>query len=141
MLHLFPKIKDFQQLNGLTLAYIGDAVYELFVRHHLLALGKVKPSDLHNLAKTYVCAKAQAKVLQWLLNHNQLSEQEIAVVRRGRNAKSVSTPKNTDVQTYRQSTGFEALIGYHFLNGNEERLHQLMQWVFDVQHNDEERGM
>ncbi|GIW49701.1 MAG: mini-ribonuclease 3 [Anoxybacillus sp.] len=141
MLHLFPKIKDFQQLNGLTLAYIGDAVYELFVRHHLLALGKVKPNDLHNLAKTYVCAKAQAKVLQSLLNHHQLSDQEISIVRRGRNAKSGSTPKSTDVQTYRQSTGFEALIGYHFLNGNEERLHQLMQWVFDVQHNDEERGM
>lgn len=141
MWHLFNKIKDFQQLNGLTLAYIGDAVYELFVRHHLLSLGKVKPNDLHNLAKTYVCAKAQAKVLQWLLNHNQLSEHELAIVRRGRNAKSGSAPKNTDVQTYRQSTGFEALIGYHFLSGNEERLYQLMQWALDVHRNDEGRRM
>ncbi len=132
-------MKDFQQLNGLTLAYIGDAVYELFIRHHLLTLGKVKPNDLHNLAKTYVCAKAQAKVLQWLLNHNQLSEQEMAIVRRGRNAKSGSIPKNTDVQTYRQSTGLEALIGYHFLSGNEERLHQLMQLGVHVHQIDEER--
>ncbi len=61
MLHLFPKIKDFQQLNGLTLAYIGDAVYELFVRHHLLALGKVKPNDLHNLAKRMFVLKHKRK--------------------------------------------------------------------------------
>jgi ribonuclease-3 family protein len=139
ILRLLDEVKDFKQLNGLALAYIGDAVYELFVRHHLLAHGAVKPNQLHNLAKTYVCAKAQANALQFLMKNEKLSEEEMAIVRRGRNAKSMSVPKNTDVQTYRYSTAFEALIGYHFLNNNSDRLEEIIRYVFTL-HKNEERG-
>jgi ribonuclease III family protein len=128
----FVDIKDVKQLNGLALAYIGDAVYELYVRHRLLAKGSVKPNQLHKQAIRYVSAKAQAKVVLALLEQAILTEEEQAVLRRGRNAKSATIPKNTDVQTYRYSTAFEALIGYHFLGNNEERLKELIRYSFDI---------
>ncbi|MCZ0755278.1 Mini-ribonuclease 3 [Anoxybacillus sp. J5B_2022] len=131
-MNFLPEIKDVKQLNGLALAYIGDAVYELYVRHRLLAKGNVKPNQLHRQAIRYVSAKAQAKVVLALLEQAVLTEEEQAIIRRGRNAKSVTTPKNTDVQTYRYSTAFEALIGYHFLGNNEERMEELIAYSFDI---------
>lgn len=127
----YDKKLDVKQLNSLAIAYIGDAVYETFVRHHLLQKGEVKPNHLHKKATKYVSAKAQAKLITDWLQHNQLTEEEVAVVKRGRNAKSGTVPKNTDVQTYRYSTGFEALIGYHFLMKNETRLEQLIQMALN----------
>lgn len=119
-------MQDVKQLKSLALAYMGDAVYELHVRHYLIRLGNVKPNELHQQAVTFVSGKAQARViLHWLDTHFLTGEEE-AVVRRGRNAKSNSVPKNLDVQTYRHSTGFEALIGYHYLLKNEERLNELL---------------
>jgi ribonuclease-3 family protein len=129
---LLQPIKDVKQLNGLALAYIGDAVYEVYVRHHLLANGSVKPHQLHRQAIQYVSAKAQAKVLLALLEKELLTEEERAIVRRGRNAKSGTIPKNTDVQTYRYSTAFEALIGYHFLGKNEKRVEELIRCSFAI---------
>lgn len=131
-MNFLPEIKDAKQLNGLALAYIGDAVYELYVRHRLLSKGNVKPNQLHRQAIRYVSAKAQAKVVLALLEQAVLTEEEQAIIRRGRNAKSVTTPKNTDVQTYRYSTAFEALIGYHFLGNNEERMEELIAYSFDI---------
>jgi ribonuclease III family protein len=129
---LLQPIKDVKQLNGLALAYIGDAVYELYVRHHLLSNGNVKPHQLHKQAIQYVSAKAQAKVLLTLLENELLTEEEKSVVRRGRNAKSGTIPKNTDVQTYRYSTAFEALIGYHFLGNNEKRVEEIIHCSFAI---------
>ncbi|MBB3870013.1 Mini-ribonuclease 3 [Parageobacillus toebii NBRC 107807] len=129
---LLQPIKDVKQLNGLALAYIGDAVYELYVRHHLLSNGSVKPHQLHKQAIQYVSAKAQAKVLLTLLENELLTEEEQSVVRRGRNAKSGTIPKNTDVQTYRYSTAFEALIGYHFLGNNEKRVEEIIRCSFAI---------
>ncbi|MBM7634688.1 Mini-ribonuclease 3 [Geomicrobium sediminis] len=117
---------QYKQLNGLTLAYIGDAVYELHVRSFLVHKGMAKPNELHKAATSYVSAKAQASALHYWLENEQLTEEEEAIVRRGRNAKSGSLPKNTDVQTYRYSTGFEALIGYVHLACDKTRLEQLM---------------
>ncbi|KAB2329672.1 Mini-ribonuclease 3 [Bacillus mesophilum] len=121
---------DEKQLNSLALAYMGDAVYEIYVRRHLLQSGKVRPHQLHKEGTRYVSAKAQAHVIHGFLNEGLLSEEEEAVVRRGRNAKSGTIPKNTDVQTYRYSTAFEALIGYLYLADREQRLEELIQAAF-----------
>lgn len=129
MLHYEQKV-DEKQLNSLALAYMGDAVYELYVRHHLLQSGKVRPNQLHKEATAYVSAKSQAKYLHMLMEMEALTESEVTIVKRGRNAKSGSVPKNTDVQTYRYSTAFEALIGYLYLAGNEERIEELISTVF-----------
>jgi ribonuclease III family protein len=114
------------QLNSLALAYMGDAVYEVYVRRHLLQSGKVKPNLLHREGTTYVSAKAQCQVLFRMMDENLLSEEELAVVKRGRNAKSGTVPKNTDVQTYHYSTAFEALMGYLYLTEETERLEELI---------------
>jgi len=117
---------DVKQMKSLALAYIGDAVYEVHVREHLLKNGQVRPNALHQAAIQFVSAKAQASViLQWLEN-DYLDTLEKSIVSRGRNAKSGSIPKNTTVQTYRYGTAFEALIGYHYLAKNNDRLLELM---------------
>lgn len=120
------KKTEVKQMKSLTLAYIGDAVYELYVRNYLIQSGKVKPNQLHQQAVKFVSGKSQAlTILSWLNTH-YLTEEEKGVVMRGRNAKSGSVPKNTDVQTYRYSTGFEALIGYLYLLNHQERLNKLL---------------
>ncbi|MDA3128896.1 Mini-ribonuclease 3 [Aliibacillus thermotolerans] len=120
---------DAKQLNALALAYMGDTVYDLYVRHYLLAHRYVRPNELHERASTYVSAKAQAAVLQSLLSENRLTEEEKAVAKRGRNAKSGSLPKNTDHHTYRYSTALEALIGYTYLLERTKRLDELMMFA------------
>src|SRR5690625_1714776 len=118
--------QDVKEMKSLALAYVGDAVYELHVREYLLETGQVKPNQLHQKAITFVSGKAQAAVILHWLHAGYLSEEESRVVARGRNAKSGSIPKNTSVQTYRYSTAFEALIGYHYLLKNQERLTELL---------------
>lgn len=112
--------------NPLALAYIGDAVYEVYVRRFLLASGKMKVSQLHFAATHYVSAKAQATILHFLLENKRLTEQEADMVRRGRNAKSGSVPRHTSQHEYRQSTAFECLLGYLYLMNEIERLEQLV---------------
>ncbi|MFD1850726.1 Mini-ribonuclease 3 [Oceanobacillus bengalensis] len=118
---------DVKQMKSLSLAYMGDAIYEVYIREHLIRNGLVKPNNLHQLAITFVSGKAQAKVILDWIEKGILTEEEERVVARGRNAKSGSTPKNISIQTYRYSTAFEALIGYHYLANNEQRLKDLLQ--------------
>ncbi|SET72736.1 ribonuclease-3 family protein [Oceanobacillus limi] len=115
-----------KQMKSLALAYMGDAIYEVYVREYLLKTGQVKPQQLHKHAVTFVSAKAQSSVILNWLEADILTDEEQSIVKRGRNAKSGSIPKNTSVQTYRYSTAFEALIGYHYLSNNEERLAELL---------------
>ncbi|RIW30009.1 ribonuclease III [Bacillus salacetis] len=131
---------DAKQMNALALAYMGDAVYETYVRQFLLQSGRVKPNQLHRAATGYVSAKAQAAALKEITDLEILSEEEMAVVRRGRNAKSGTIPKNTDVQTYRYSTAFEALIGYLFLQNRKDRLEELIQKTLENNRNTEKGG-
>ncbi|QED45925.1 Mini-ribonuclease 3 [Cytobacillus dafuensis] len=131
MLHYDQKI-DEKQLNSLALAYMGDAVFEIYVRRHLIQCGKVRPNQLHREATHYVSAKAQSAIIHQMLDSDWLTEEEIAVVKRGRNAKSGTVPKNTDVQTYRYGTAFESLIGYLYLSGNEERLEKIIVAAFQM---------
>ncbi|MFS0784850.1 Mini-ribonuclease 3 [Shouchella sp. 1P09AA] len=123
---------EWKQLNGLALAYMGDAVFEKHVRFELLKDGAVRPNRLHRAATTYVSAKAQSYILHELENKGWLSEADIAVVKRGRNAKSHTVPKNTDIATYRNSTGFEALLGYLYVLEENERLEQLMNQAVQI---------
>ena len=120
---------DIRQLNGLALAYMGDAVYEVSVREHQIRSGRVKPNTLHRLATGYVSAKSQAAIILSMEEEGFLDEAESAVVRRGRNAKSGHAPKNTDVQTYNYSTAFEALIGYLHLLEKKERLEEVIRYA------------
>lgn len=131
-------IKDAKQLNGLALAYMGDAVLEIYVRHHLLKQGMTKPNDLHKQSSRYVSAKSQASMLFALEEQGFFTEEEKAVLRRGRNAKSGTVPKNTDVQTYRYSTAFEAVIGYLFLEKKEARLEELIKKALEKRDGREE---
>lgn len=117
---------DVKQLNSLALAYMGDAVLEQYVREHLLRSGRVKPNTLHKEATKYVSAKAQANVVRSMLQEKFLTEEEEAILRRGRNAKSGTIPKNTDLQTYKYSTGFEAVIGSLYLQGQSERVREII---------------
>lgn len=112
-------------LPPLVLAYVGDAVFELFVRTKLVA----SPAKLHKLHKTavkYVQAGSQAQIVHYL--EPKLTEAEKEVVRRGRNAKG-GAPRHGDVVEYRYSTGFEALIGYLYLSGQEGRLLELLEGI------------
>ena len=126
----YEKTIDAKQLNSLALAYMGDAIYETYVRRHLLYSGKVRPNQLHRTGTTYVSAKAQSRILFHMIDDQLLDEEELAVVMRGRNAKSGTVPKNTDVQTYHYSTAFEALMGYLYLTGKIVRLEELIQRSF-----------
>ncbi|PLT31308.1 Mini-ribonuclease 3 [Peribacillus deserti] len=113
-------------LNSLALAYMGDAVFETYVRHHLLQKGGIRPHLLHKESTSFVSAKAQSKAIHYFMDSGLLTEEEQSVVKRGRNAKSGTVPKNTDVQTYRYSTAFEALIGYLFLSEEITRMEEII---------------
>lgn len=114
------------ELNSTALAYIGDAVYELYVRKHVLQRGTVKSQQLHDQVVHYVTAPTQAKIVKSWLADELLTKEEEAIVRRGRNAKQISVPKNISIEDYRYATAFEALIGYHYLNDDHERLQYLI---------------
>ncbi|HJE15151.1 MAG TPA: Mini-ribonuclease 3 [Lapidilactobacillus dextrinicus] len=116
------------QLNGIALAYLGDGVYEVFVREHLLAKGVTRPNQLQKQAVAFVSAKSQAKLIQKLQDEERLTERELLFYHRGRNAKSYTKAKHTDVITYRMSTGFEAVFGSLKLDGQEQRISELAQW-------------
>lgn len=122
------KEQRYELLNGLALAYMGDAIYELHIRHFLMETGQTKPNILHKTATRYVSAKAQAYLAQLLLAEDQLTEEELVMYKRGRNAKSYTSAKNADIVTYRISTGFEALFGYLYLTKQLERIDELVAW-------------
>ena len=116
-------------MNVITLAYLGDSVYEVYIREYLISKGIVYVDDLQKEAIKYVSAKSQAKILDYLVNNNYLSEEEVNIVKRGRNYKRDSHPKNTDIITYKRSTGFECLVGYLYLSKNINRLDEIMNII------------
>lgn len=122
---------NYRQMNGLSLAYIGDAIYELEVRRHLLSLGLIKVNELQRRSKHYVSAKAHAALFEQMMVTNILTDDELDYFKRGRNAKSHTKAKNTDVITYRISTGVEALFGYLYMSEQHERILELMTWIFE----------
>ncbi|MBU7456284.1 Mini-ribonuclease 3 [Leuconostoc fallax] len=121
---------NYEQLNGLALAYIGDAIYEIQVRQYLLSTGLTKVNDLQRHSKQFVSAKAHAKIFKCMTEDHVLTDDELNYFKRGRNAKSHTKAKNTDVVTYRISTGIEALFGYLYLSKQQDRITELMTWIF-----------
>lgn len=118
-------ITEVKLMPPLTWAYIGDCVYELYIRTKLVNETKLKPHELHVKAIGYVKAKAQAERLKSI--YDELTEEEKDIVRRGRNAENHHLPKNANVQEYMYSTAFEALIGYLYLTKQNERLKEILE--------------
>ncbi len=110
---------DMKSYSPLTLAYIGDAAYELVIRTMVVEKGNRQANQLHKITTSYVKAQAQAAMIEAL--EMDLTEEELAVYKRGRNAKSYTSAKNASILDYRKATGLEALIGYLYLSGREER--------------------
>lgn len=122
-------IKDVDMLSPLVWAYVGDAVYELYIRTHLINNSNAKPHRLHVESIKYVKAKAQADILKKL--QDILTDEEKDIVRRGRNTENHHVAKNANVADYAQSTAFEALIGYLYLSKNDDRLKEILDSCID----------
>lgn len=120
---------DINTINVITLAYMGDAVYELYIREYLIKRGIAKVEELQKEAIKYVSAKSQAIILKNLIEKNYLFDNELDIIKRGRNYKRGNHPKNTDIITYKNATGFEALIGYLYLSDNEKRIKEIINLI------------
>ena len=119
--------QEVELMSPLTWAYIGDAVYELFIRNKLINETNLKPHKLHIEAIKYVKAKSQAEKLNEI--YETLTDEEKDIVRRGRNTQNHHLPKNSNVQEYMYSTAFEALIGYLYLTKQHTRLKEILEKV------------
>ncbi|OOM11214.1 mini-ribonuclease 3 [Clostridium saccharobutylicum] len=120
-----------RMLNPLQLALVGDGVFEVFIRDYILAENMaLSANKIHIKAIRYVKAKSQAYIMHQI--EEILTEEEMAVYKRGRNAKSATVPKNADVRDYRMATGFEALVGYLYLIGDKERLELIFNKSIEV---------
>lgn len=123
-------IEEARRMNSLALAYIGDAVFEVMVREHLLINNaNLSAHKLHVKAISYVKANAQCAFVRKLEEH--FNEEEMQVFKKGRNAKSPTMPKNASVSDYRIATGFEALIGYLYITAQIDRLELFMNIIFN----------
>lgn len=120
---------DVRAYSPLTLAYIGDSIYDLVIRTILVERANKSVNDLHKKATIYVKAQAQAQMIHAL--QEELTQEELAVYKRGRNAKSYTTAKNASIRDYRNATGFEALMGYLYLMGRTERMLELIQLAIE----------
>ncbi|MFC4075437.1 Mini-ribonuclease 3 [Salinithrix halophila] len=127
-----------REVNPLLLAYLGDAVYELYVRCKLVTGGNIRPNEVHQEAVKFVSAPAQARVLREV--ESLLTEEEWDILRRGRNAKSGSIPKNAKPSEYRYATGLEALVGHWYLTGRTDRLTEMMTKMIHALEEGESRG-
>ena len=119
--------QEVELMSPLTWAYIGDAVYELFIRNKLINETNLKPHKLHIEAIKYVKAKSQAEKLNEI--YEMLTDEEKDIVRRGRNTQNHHLPKNSNVQEYMYSTAFEALIGYLYLTKQNARLKEILDKI------------
>ena len=119
-----------RMMNPLVLAYIGDTVYDLLVRSYLIMTRDIKVNHLHHEAINFVSAGAQAHTLEDI--YYKLSDEEKNIIRRGRNVKSATIPKNASIGEYRYATGFEALLGFLFLSGRQERLLEIGDLILKI---------
>lgn len=116
----------FKEINPIVLAFIGDGVHTLFVRDKVVKTSNLLVNKCHINSAKFCNAKSQAKKLDLLLD--SLSEDELNIVRRARNAKTHNIAKNSDIETYKKATSFEALVGYLYLKGNYKRLNEILKY-------------
>lgn len=122
----FPgKQQDIRSYSPLTLAYIGDAIYDLIIRTIVVARANRPANELHRITVRYVSANAQAAIIEELMA--ELTEEELAVYRRGKNAKPHTTSKNASIADYMKATGFEAVLGYLYLQNHLKRILELVK--------------
>lgn len=117
------------EVNVLVLAYMGDTVYEDYIRKYLISTGIGNVNDLQTESLKYVSAVSQANFLQEMIDKEYLTSDELDIVKRARNYKTTSHPKSCDIITYKYATGLEALIGYLYLDGNIERVNEIMNFI------------
>lgn len=115
--------------SPLALAYIGDSVYEMLIREKLLLIGNMPPNLLHTNAVKMANASFQSKAVHFIMNI--LSDNEVNIVKRGRNSKSVSVPKNANIIDYKWATGLECLFGYLYLNEDTDRIKFIFSYIYD----------
>lgn len=120
---------EYKEINVLVLAYLGDTIYERYIREFLIYQKIANVNDLQKEAVKFVSAKAQAKFLTEFVEKNILTEEELALVKRARNYRSGKHPKNCDVITYKHATALEALIGYLYLTGKNKRIDDIMNYI------------
>jgi len=120
---------DAKQINSLVLAYIGDCVYENYVRHYLVSKGIGNVDSLQKEAIKYVSAIAQSNAVHKMIDNKFLTDNELEIFTRIRNNKNHSHPKSCDIVTYKWATGLEGLIGYLDLIGNYERIEEIMNYI------------
>lgn len=113
------------------MAYIGDAIYEVYIRKYLIHNGIRKVNNLQKEAKKYVSATGQSEYLKKLMNIDFFTEEELDIIKRARNFKTISKPKHTDIITYKYATALEAIIGYLYLNKNYEKINKLMNIILE----------
>ena len=123
-----------RNLNPQVLAFVGDAVYSLYIRQKIVLQGNLKGSDLHNEVTNYVKATGQSNFINTLLP--LFTETELGVFKRARNHKTLSQAKNANIIDYRRATGFEAVIGYLYLIGDEERINEILKLSVGEKHED-----
>lgn len=128
MVVIFLKVVE---INSLVLAYLGDTIYENYVRRFLIAQGYGHVDELQKQAVKYVSAKRQATYLQEMINENFFSDEELNIIKRARNYKTTSHPKNCDIVTYKNATGLEALIGYLDMDDRKERVKEIMKFILE----------
>lgn len=118
-----------KEINVLVLAYLGDTVYENYIRKYLISKNIANVNDLQKEAVKYVSAKSQAQFLTELVDKNFFTDEELTIIKRARNYKTKSHPKNCDIITYKYATGLESLIGYLELEGKHERIEEIMNFI------------
>lgn len=116
-------------INVLVLAYLGDTIYENYVRKYLISKGISNVDTLQKTAVDYVSAKSQAKYLLELMENNFFNEKEMSIITRARNYKNSRHPKNCDIMTYKYATSLEAVIGYLNLNNEDNRIEEIMNYI------------
>ena len=124
---------DTNQINSLVLAYLGDSVYELLIRDYFIKQKINKVNNLQQKVVKYVSAKSQAKIINYLIDNNLITEEELDVAKRGRNAKVFSHPKNTDIVTYKWATALESLFGYLYIKEDKKRIEELIDIILGVE--------
>lgn len=118
--------------NGESLAYLGDAIYELKIRQYLLGTGYQDVNKLHKVAVNFTSGEAQAKIVDYLIKNNLLTDEEISYFKRGRNSGHSKNRRSISVISYKKATGFEAMIGFLYLSKRDERLEEILQLIIQI---------
>ena len=117
------------EINSLVLAYLGDTIYENYIRKYLINKGIANVNDLQKESIKYVSAKGQAEYLKKMIETNFFNEEETDIIKRARNTKSNSSPKGCDIVTYKYATGLESLIGYLDMENKKTRIDEIMNFI------------